>query len=170
MSWARLLALCSLLALAACGLEPMYGRNAGNKVAAALSGVAIQPISDRVGQELRNYLIERIGGSGRRDTAYLLDVSMAENRSDLGVLRDSSSTYARLTLNAAFVLRDAKTGQPVFSDRATAINSYSLNLLEGGYSTLAAEANARDRAVRLLGDEIITRLSIRLHRTATAQP
>jgi LPS-assembly lipoprotein len=151
-------------ALSACGFHPVYGSHAGATTVTELAQIRINPIPERVGQVLRNYLSDRMQPKGVHDAIYTLDVRVGEQRADLGFQQDSTITFSRLTLIATFVLRDAK-GNAVLSGNARADNSY--NQLEGGFPTLSAQDDARQRAALTVGDEIVSRLSLYLRNGAT---
>src|SRR3546814_18352240 len=79
MSWSRrqvwrLLAAAAAIAplagLAACGFQPLYGsdgrRNLGDEsVAASLATVRIDPLRDRAGQQMHNFLSARLNPAGQ---------------------------------------------------------------------------------------------------------
>src|SRR3546814_3898108 len=79
MSWSRrqvwrLLAAAAAIAplagLAACGFQPLYGsdgrRNLGDEsVAASLATVRIDPLRDRAGQQMHNFLRDRLNPEGQ---------------------------------------------------------------------------------------------------------
>ena len=67
MWWSRRFAATVLLALlAGCGFEPLYGLSGRSEpsVVAALAGVHVAPIPDRIGQQLRNDLLHRLTPGG----------------------------------------------------------------------------------------------------------
>lgn len=164
MSWARRPALVSLLLaalVAGCGFQPLYDRSAPGSptTATALQGIVIAPIAERSGQILRNYLIDATGSNGSGvPTRYTLTVTLAEATSDLALLPDGTTTYARYTATSNYVLRDAASGAVALQGALTASNSY--NALASGYATIIAREDARERALRQLSTDMVTRLAL----------
>jgi LPS-assembly lipoprotein len=158
-------ALFASLLLAGCGLHPVYGGRSGDATVAGLSEIRINPIPERVGQVLRNYLSDRMQPEGLRTARYTLDVVLGERRDDLGIQKDSTITFSRLTLTGRFVLKDAASGAVLLTGSARADNSY--NQLEGGFPSLSAQEDARSRAAQTVGQEIVARVSLFLKNRAT---
>lgn len=161
MSWAKPLVLSTLLLLSGCGFHPLYGGAGGDRLAGNLSDIAIEPIRDRPGQILRNNLIDRMHPGG--EARYSLAVYLSEARSDLGLQRDASATYARLYMVAKFVLYDVKGQKTLLSDTTTVITSFSLP--QGGFVNLVSEGDARQRALEEVSDEITEKVAVFLRRT-----
>ncbi len=168
--FAALLLLCA--ALMGCGFEPMYGEHRGNEVRAELQTVRIGLIANRAGQQLRRYMLDRMQAGGQPPPSlYELSVGVIEGpRQNFGIQRDLSATYARLTLTGYYTLREIKTGQAVLSGSINAYSSY--NIAADPFNTVVAENDARERAVHILGDDLITRMSFYLRNPAAspAQP
>ncbi len=152
------LLLCATAALTGCGFRPLYGKAGGSDVA-ALSAVQVDQIPDRIGQKLRNLLVERLSPKGQaRRTIYTLKVKLTESRHDLAIRKDETATRANLVITANFQLVDSRRAQPgIFTGAATSINSY--NVLKSDFATLSAERDARDRALRKIADEIRLRVA-----------
>lgn len=154
------------LSVAACGFEPMYGERHGEAVQAELQTVSVGPIANRSGQQLRRYILDRIHKGDRAPSPlYQLEINLTELRQFYGIQRDLSATYARFVVTGYYALRDLKTGQPVFSGYTSAYSSY--NIAADPFNSVVAEGDARDRAVRSLGDDLITRVSLYLRNPAT---
>ena len=71
-------------------------------------------------------------------------------------------------MTASYRLTRASDGAQVFGGGSNIVASY--NILSSDYATLAAEADARARAVRELGDDITQRLAAFLRQQAKAAP
>lgn len=146
------------LVLAGCGFQPLYGTRTDQASGAELSSIRINPIQDRIGQQLRNQLIDQIQPRGAQDVRYTLDVKLAERRSDLSVLRDASTTIASVTVIAEYTLTNLRQNAVVL--RETISSEISYTALAGGFTTLVSESDAREKATRQVGDQIATRLSL----------
>ncbi len=151
-----------LLGLAACGFQPLYGQpqqQAQSSVATELAAVRIDPLRDRVGQQMHNFLRDRLNPDGQPlSPSYRLRVELTETLSELGVRRDETATRANLRMQAKFSLLDVSGGQSLFSGQSTSTTSY--DILENPFATTVSEGDARERALRELADDIQTRLAL----------
>lgn len=150
-------------ALAACGLTPVYGTYSGNAdVSAALDDVYIDVIPDRTGQKLRNILIDRLVASGkntRTDAKYQLRIgNVTEAIYGIGIAKDATATRSQIRLNAPLNLVDRETGEVKLTRPLSAIASF--NTLSSQYTTLVTEEDARNQAIGLLADQIVTQLEL----------
>ena len=53
-----------LLALAGCGLQPLYGGGTSSPISATLRSVEVAPIAGKAGWLMRNKLVDRLGENG----------------------------------------------------------------------------------------------------------
>jgi LPS-assembly lipoprotein len=145
---------------AACGFTPLYGTSgamASSQVVDAMAGIALRPITDRQGMKLRQSLRERLQPNGAaRTSPYVLDVQLGSQVQQLGVRPDSTTSRANLIFIASFYL--SEDGRQIFSNTVQSIVSY--NILDDQYATVAAGANAEDRAIRQISDDIRTRIAV----------
>lgn len=140
-------------ALSGCGFRPLYGRSGDTDLGETLSQVEIGPIPDRVGQLVRNALLDGFTPRGTRGQAlYRLDVIVTESISSLALRKSANATRADLNLNGSFRLLTQDTGESLLSGSSHAISSY--NILNSEFTTLMAEKGARDRAAQQLADDI----------------
>lgn len=170
MSWSRrglcrLLAAAPLAGLVGCGFQPLYGsKGAGDPGAAAeLAAVRIDPLTERVGQQLHNFLRDRLNPYGQPvSPSYRLKVALVETRTELGVQRDETASRANLRLDADFALLDAAGEQQLFQGRSSSTTSY--DVLRNPFATTVSEEDARERALREVADDIHTRLALYFRR------
>ena len=158
MWWFRVLILaCAPAWLAGCGFKPIYGGGYDSASHQELAAVKIEPIKDRLGQQLHNHLLDRINLFGRPQKArYRLRVLLRENKEELAIQKSEIATRANLTLVAEFNLNDLNSRRLFFgSSRVTT----SYNILTSDYATLVAEHDARQRAVTDIGSDIANRLA-----------
>jgi LPS-assembly lipoprotein len=159
MWWSRLaLVVVFVTALGGCGFRPLYGKTVPDKnVPADFSAVAIAPIPDRVGQELRNYLLDMLTPRGRpRDPVYTLKVRLDEKINDLAIDSSGLATRANLRLDANYALVKDGSGESVVKGTSLAVSSY--NLVTADFSNLTAENDARSRAALQIARQIRARL------------
>lgn len=168
----RMLQAGALLALAVslvgCGFQPLHGRGQGQVAAETLQQVRINPIADRSGQILRGLLMDRLQPQGAAAARYALDVTLNEGIAELAKRSDATSTYSRLILTGAMRLTDLQTGKPVLAEPVRSEIGY-INQ-EGGYGTLLAQNEARERAVQDLANSISLRLAAFLAQRGPTQP
>jgi LPS-assembly lipoprotein len=157
-----------LTLLPGCGYQPLYGAN--TPAAQQLPLVQINNIPNRLGQQLRNSLIDRFYRDGRpASPEYTLDISLAPSVYKLGIALDDSATRAELNLLATYTLRNTQ-GAAVLSGSTNAVSNF--NILRSQYATLIGERDAYDRSVAQVSDDITRRISLYFNRepvTASAQ-
>jgi LPS-assembly lipoprotein len=171
MSWCNLLGWASgailAIALGGCGFQPLYGSKgeAGSNAVAHLASIRISAISDRVGQQLRNALQDKLTPRGKPGKPlYQLEISLEENRSDLVILQDASSTFAKLRMGALYVLNDTASGRPLTRGKSESTTIF--NIVESEFANRNAESDARARAVGQISDDIRLRLGLFFRRNA----
>jgi LPS-assembly lipoprotein len=144
--------------LGGCGFRPLYGESTSNgNVPADFATIAIAPIPNRVGQELRNHLLDLLTPSGRAtDPDYTLKVGIKEKISDLAIDSAGLATRANLRLDATYSLVKDDTGKSMLTGKSLAVSSY--NLVSNDFSNLTAQNDARSRAALRIAREIRARL------------
>jgi LPS-assembly lipoprotein len=174
MSWPKLTAwICGplfALGLWGCGFEPLYASkgDSGTDTVAHMAAISIGPIADRAGQQLRNVLQDKLTPRGKpREALYRLNVSLEENRSNLIILQDATSTFAKMRITANYTLNDISTGKPLTRGRSESTTIF--NIVESEFANLNAQADARARAVNQIGDDIRLRLGIFFRRNSVRQ-
>ena len=160
MSWFRATALAACLAiLGGCGFQPLYGQRDRGSVAAELAAIKIKLIENRVGQQLHNFLLDRLNPKGKPATAiYDLIIDLEESKEDLAIRKDETATRANLTLRAEYELQRAATGEILVKGFSRSVTSF--NIVESDFATLSAESDARKRALREISEDIKIRLGI----------
>lgn len=168
MSRRALLALGSVglasLTLSACGFHPMYGDpkatgSAGGATSGKLAAVEIEPIADRMGQQLHNRLRDRMNPAGQPDKpTYRLQVSLEQTDSVIsngnGNVRHNS-----LTVTATYWLSPADNDKSYLMDRVNSRVNVSYDTLDDPYNDIATHEDAQLRAVDQLADMITTRVA-----------
>ena len=169
MSWSRRAVCCLglgvgatfvLAGLTGCGFQPLHAKaDNGSSVTTDLSSVRIEPLRDRVGQQMHNFLRDRLNPQGQPVSPnYRLLVQLTEIVSETGVRRDETATRANLRISADFSLFNFGGGEALFAGRSSSTTSY--DILENPFATTVSEEDARERALREVADDIQTRLSI----------
>jgi LPS-assembly lipoprotein len=152
------------LLLAACGFHPMYGDpavvgSAGGADSAKLAQIDIQPIADRIGQELHNRLRDRMNPAGQPDKpAYRLTVNLTEVNNSLA----SGNSHVRhntLTVTAAYWLSPADSETSYLMNDVESKMAVSYDTLDDPYNDIVTQQDAERRAIDQLSDMITTRVA-----------
>lgn len=161
MSWSKLILVLMVVALGpvGCGFHPMYGRSETAQAGGVsqLANVRIGVIEDRMGQQMRNALVQRITPTGEPGAArYSLEVSLVHVFDGLGHQKDAKATIGRFSLSANFVLSDSD-GRAVMTGRSRSIVSY--NYLGPRYASIAGERDAEERAISEVAEDVRRQLA-----------
>ncbi|MEH6644498.1 LPS assembly lipoprotein LptE [Sulfitobacter sp.] len=141
------------LALAACGFTPVYGPDgAGTKLRGQ---VLVQEPSTQAGYLLTRHLEARLGRSGA-EPRYALDLAIATEEDGLAINSAGDTTRFNLIGEVVYALRDILTGTIVSSGTVENFTAYSATGTT--VATLAAERDAVERLMVILGDQITARL------------
>ena len=139
----------------------LYSHGGGNSshVLNQLALIQINPIENRTGQILRNFLQDKLTPSGVPSSpTYKLIISLKETRSDMAILRDSTSTFAKVKMDAEYQLIDIETKNILNSGNVTSTTVF--NIVSSEYANLSAQKDARRRTVRIISDLIKERLAL----------
>lgn len=140
------------LALLGCGFSPAYGPGG---VAEGLQGqIRVADPSDKLGFDLVARLEERLGlpNGPRFDLGY----SIATNVQSLGLTLDNAITRYHQNGFVDWTLTERSSGQRVAGGRVQGFTAFSAT--GSTVAGLAAEQDAAYRLMRLLADQIVTRL------------
>lgn len=149
------------LLVAACGFRPLHGPAPSRKLAPEkqLAQVRIEPLENRVGQQLHNLLRDRLNPAGVPEKPkYDLFLSLVSVTERTGIQIDETATRANLILQATYHLLDNKTEEVLVQGNAKSFNSY--NILSAFYATTISEQDALERGLREIADDVSLRLAI----------
>ncbi len=151
--------LAALLALGACGFEPLYGRFGDSSIADDLAHIKIQVIGGRSGQLLRNHLLDGLTPKGELERpSYTLRVQLFEPLpQDLGVARDDSIVRYSYSSVARFRLNDP-SGRSVLEGQSSSLSSFEVTNSE--FATVAGRTNARDRVLEEIANDMKAQLAV----------
>ena len=155
------------LFISGCGFQPLYQHDtASHSILKELSLIRIAPIEDRIGQQLRNFLQDDITPRGKpTNPSYELIVKMNKTRRDLVLLQDATSTFAKISLHAAYTLTNFNTGATLTSGNVTAKTGFTITQSE--YANIRAEKEAASRASREISYDITRQLALFLKKTTS---
>ena len=147
-----LAALALVLAISACGFEPVYGP--GGTGTQLQNRVLVDKPIDREGFLLVRQLEERLGRAG--DPAYKLGIKLAVAEEARAIDPDGDIRRFHVIGTAEYTLADAVTGAVVRSDAVDNFVGYSATGTT--VATLAAKRDATERLMTILADEIVLQL------------
>lgn len=160
MSWPnRALLLLIPLLLAGCGFQPLYGKQSTGS-AEVLSGVAIDSIPGRMGQQFRQNLEDKLNPSGAvpAHPTYRLTATVQSAATPIGVARDGTVSRYNVYLDSEYALVRISDGTKVSSGKLRHVSSYS-NIPNEYFSTYMSEADAIKRGITELSEVYRQRLS-----------
>ena len=143
-----------LVALAGCGFTPVYGPQGAAR--ALLNAVEVDAPRDREGYLLVRHLEERLGQPTAPRFGLSIAIQLGEER--MAITVENVATRFNLLGKATYALRDMASGEVVTTGTVESFTGYSTT-----GSTAATQAASRDASERLmviLGDKIITRLTL----------
>lgn len=137
--------------LSSCGFTPLYATaDTGGKSALASVRVSAINASDTATPVLARAFEARTAHESE-DSKYDLFLNVKEEAQQLAVQIDDSVTRYNYRMIGAYTLVEHATGAKT-QGRATAVVSF--NVVSSQYSTLFAETAAREKAARVLVEEI----------------
>jgi LPS-assembly lipoprotein len=157
------LALLSLVALAACGLEPVYSGGSHSAAATMLSDISVAPIPDRAGFLVGQALRDRLGEPSATPH-YRLEVELDDQIISFGIRGDNSSARERRTLRARYrliTIPASGSGEVVLD--ATAASDSGIDRVSSDYAVVAAETTALERLSTDIARQISAKLAVYAH-------
>lgn len=161
-----LVALLAALATAACGFRPLYGNGGLDGNAPQLSGVYVEPISDRVGYELRNNLLDLFNSGSPQSSQYRLKLYLAEREDAVVLQANTSITRYNYTLQAHYELMPRGDTAAVKMGDLTAFAAYNVAAAPFLYATATAQRDAKVRAANDIAERLRTEIAVYLREMA----
>jgi LPS-assembly lipoprotein len=163
----RALITVAAMLLPGCGFQPLYADNGNLGVSSTLSTIYVEPISERVGYELRNDLLDRLDGSNTALNArYRLKLYLTELEEPVVFQPNTSITRYNYTLTAHYDLVPKDAADAVKSGDVTAFAAYNVAASPYLYSTVAAQRDAKNRAATDIAERIRIELAVYLRQVA----
>jgi LPS-assembly lipoprotein len=162
-----LIVLAAMLLLQACGFQPLYADNNNLGVSSTLSSIYVEPISDRVGYDLRNDLLDRLDAtSSAQGSRYRLKLYLTELEEPVVFQPNTAITRYNYTLTAHYDLVAREGAEAVKSGDVTAFAAYNVAASPYLYSTVAAQRDAKNRAANDIAERIRIELAVFLRQVA----
>lgn len=152
-------ALAGAVLLAGCTVQPLYAPSAvGPSVSAALTNIAIDPVDERIAQQVRNRLIFTLGGGNPPANAtYRMHLTVTSNVNALGVTPVESAPAYSVTVSVTYAVTSIASGEIV--TRGTVRGTASFDRTTQIYANTRAQRDAENRAAGLAADDIRVRLA-----------
>lgn len=161
------LVMSAAMALASCGLQPVYQGGARSAAAQAMASIDVAPIPDRAGFLVRSALQDRLGGNAA-NARYRLEVELDDAIEGFGIRGDDSISRERRTLRARYRLV-SNDGSRTLLD-ATARSDAGIDIVRSSdFAVIAAENSALERLATDLAEQIGTRLALLARTTPELQ-
>lgn len=151
--------------LAGCQVRPLYGDSAGaglsetsDTVRQSLREIDVATPRDRPEQAFRNALLFNLqGGNGSAETRYRLTYRLVirEQQIALEEITGTPRSY-QLQGQLSYLLEDANTGEPLMTDKVSAIASYDHS--SQNFANVRARRDSEDR----VGNELARQVEIRI--------
>ena len=156
----KALKLLPLFFLVGCGLHPLYGQKPTDSDSKVFAGVSVDKIPDRMGQQLRENLEDRLNAEGVMPATpgYRLTVSLTDSAVPIGVARDGTVSRYNIYLNSTYTLYRTSDGKAIDSGNVNDVSSYN-NSTNDYFSTYISEEDAIRQAVEELSELYRARLA-----------
>lgn len=146
------LTLAATLPLAACGFEPAYGP--GGAASGLLGRVEIDAPSNKDQFDLVERLEERLGRPSA--VAYRLSYRVSVKEEGQAISRTNRTNRYQLIGTLNYTLHGAPDGKALTSGKVASFTAYSA--VGTSVGAAASEADARTRLMRILADQLVTKL------------
>ncbi len=151
-------------ALSGCGFRPLYGsRNPGGgatgnvAVDQQLAGIRIEPIANRLGQQLHNALRDGFNPRGQpAASSHRLEIKLVTRVYGALARTDLSATRRNVELTAFYELSDS-AGNVILADQSQTTTGY--DEFDDPLNDLSANEHAQERGALQLAELIKTRIA-----------
>jgi LPS-assembly lipoprotein len=145
------------LLVAACGFQPMYAPAGGGQ---AIGPVQVAQIDGKAGHVLKTELDRILSVENSGAAPALLEITLSEQVTPLGIRVDESATRAELRLIANYVLTPAAPGAQVMRGSVFAVVNYDIPT--AAFGEIAAQDDARERAAETMAQRFRAELALRM--------
>lgn len=140
------------LVLAACGFTPAYAP--GGNADALIGSIKVADPSDKRGFDLVQRLEERLGRP--QNARHLLAYAIKTTATGVGITTENVITRFNVSGTVDWTLSDKDSGARLTGGQVQSFTSYSAT--GATVAGLAAQEDANLRLMRILADQIVTRL------------
>ncbi len=162
----------ALASLGGCGWKPLYGTRTPMGAASGapgidrqLASVRVEPIANRLGQQLHNQLRDGLNPLGQpANSNYRLSVDLAVRTYGALTRSDLSATRRNVEITAFYTLVD-NSGAVVLKDSSQSLTGY--DEFDDPLNDISANESAQERSTIQLAEMIKTRLAAYFAQAAT---
>lgn len=152
----------ALLLLTACGFTPLYKKEAVTEpMAAFLAAIDVSSAQNRVDQQIRIALEDRLQGEGA-EKFYTLNFTHTEQPIPIGIESDGTISRWNLFVETSYTLTRKADHKELDKGLVRVITSY--NVITADFATYMAERDALKRAATESAEEIRSRLITAFYR------
>jgi hypothetical protein len=151
-----------VLALAACGFQPLYAEQQNNKSILVGSSFDIQKIDKfgRAGQKLQYELEDLLNYSKGGEKKYRLVVAPEKTKEGIGIQKDRFITRYNLRVRATYQVFDIASNRKIFDGATQAVGSF--NAVDSDFGTYSLEENTLISLMDELAKDITLSISTKL--------
>jgi hypothetical protein len=139
----------------ACNIRPIYYQNA-LKAESSKSFIQISAIQERLGQELRNMLTERLHFISDLEKTISIHIGLQSRLEGIGYNPDLSSSVSRIILTATTRITNKNGYKKVFIVEKSDIVTIPRSI----YASLVNEDDIKRKILREIANNIIQRITI----------
>lgn len=151
--------------VSACGFRPMMRQVGNEDVRGELAAVKITGLNGRLGQLVRNSLLDHMNPqSATVPSRYILVIQLTQKTNSLAIQLDNTVTRYNLVVTANIRLLDGEDQKELYKSIVRRAASY--DVVKAPYSTLVAEQDAARRAADEVGVDISNQLAVHFARQA----
>jgi len=156
---AAIVAIIAAFWLSACTVQPVYGpAPGGESVSKTLRSIVIDPVNERVAQQVRNKLIFYFTGGGElSDPKYRMRLRTTTRETALGITREGSAPVYSVTVSVSYTVYRIGTDEIVM--RETARGTASYDQYSQNFANIRARRDAENRAAVQAADEVRLRVA-----------
>jgi len=144
------------LLLGACGFQPMYAPVGGGP---AIGPVQVSEIEGKAGHVLRTELDRILSVENGAGEPALLEITLLEQVTPLGIRRDESATRAEIRLTANYVLTPPNNAQVM---RGSVVTTVNYDIPTAAFGEITAQDDARERAAETMAQRFRAELALRM--------
>lgn len=145
--------------LSGCGWEPVYADRETSAGLASLRAIKVNPISERVGQQLETGLRTSFNPDHQpAKQLYVLNITLSKSLYNSGIQSQGLGTRGELHINANYQLTEIATNKVLQSGFVHSSDSFDIQA--NGYSTVVAQDDAARRDVEEIRREIVARMTL----------
>ncbi|HCU58902.1 MAG TPA: hypothetical protein DIC64_02865 [Alphaproteobacteria bacterium] len=176
--WHKLKILSLVFVLSACGFEPLYvERQSGEKwyykgefdtsITEEIAQIKVEPIADRIGQMVRNDLLDSFTPKGMPDKPkYRLEITNIRKDTAKQAMRDDiTATRERVEYHLTYTMFDASSGEKLVSGDTLALLGY--DIMANPYSTTFSLKKIEKDAAKIMANDISLRIGAYFHSVLT---